>query len=155
MLSISKFVKINEEKSLKNRFLILMAVAATLILSISCMKSDRYVEVRGVLEKTIASLEAFTVRMEKAEEAKSAAAAIQALIAELRGEAPAIKALGARFPELSDPLKIPANLKPYLEKLDKASARMVAAMQKAMSWGFEPEVQAARDRLAEIESALR
>ncbi len=155
MSRISKFVKMHGEKKLKNRLFIIITVAGTLVLAIACMKKDRYADARGVLEKIIGRLEAFTLRMEKAEEAKAAAAAIQALVGELRGEAQALKALGTRFPELSNPLQIPESLKPFLERLEKADARMVAAMQKAMSWGFEPEVKAARDLLAEVEAALR
>jgi hypothetical protein len=131
------------------------SILAALALLPVCRKSDPYAEVRDLLTQSSARLEMFAARMEKVQDAAAAAEAMTALTAAMLETAPQIKALGSKYPELSNPAALPETLRPLLAGLDAANARMTAGMQKAMVWGDDPAVQAAKAGLARVEAGLR
>ena len=133
------------------------SVAAALVILLApsaCRRGDRYAETKDLLNRYIATVEEFAAAVEKADDAKTIAGAMDAWTEKARGLAPGIKTLGKTHPELADPTAIPEALKTLLAKMDGAHERHLAAMRKAMQYGDDPAVQAARAKLEVVQKLL-
>lgn len=143
---------------------LLLALCLFLCFSIACKKGgevkateqpvDKYAAIKETVTQYVTLLGACAKEVEMATEAGAIAAALNKMNDGMLTVAPKIKSLGTQFPELNDPARIPADLKPFMEKMDTIHPVMMAAMQKANSFASDPIVQQALGRFGEIQKLM-
>jgi hypothetical protein len=139
----------------------LPALALCLLLSFSsaCKKggdaaADKYAAVKDTLTKYVSLLDTCAKEVDAATEAGAIAAALNKMNDGMQTIALKIKTLGKDYPELNVPENIPADLKPFMDKMDAIHPVMMTAMQKANTFASDPIVQLALGRFAEIQRLM-
>ncbi len=117
--------------------------------------ADQYAAVKDTLSRYVSLLETCAKDVEAASEAGAIAAALNKMNDGMLTVAPKIKSLGQQFPELDNPANIPADLRPFMDKMNTVQPVMMAAMQKANQFSSDPVVQAALARFTEIQKMMQ
>lgn len=146
------------------RFAIIM-ICLVLCFGAACKKSaespatdkpaDKYASVKETAARFVSLLETCAKEVEAATEGAAIAAALNKMNDGMLIVAPKIKTLGEQFPELNDPANIPADLKPFMDKMDAIQPVMMTAIEKAKTFASEPAVQAALARFSEIQKLMQ
>jgi hypothetical protein len=106
----------------------------------------KYAEVGPVLDNFIGSNEKFVEALEKAGTADDVAAALDAVTAKLTELGPKMKAIGEKYPEFKTQDNPPAELKPFMDRLEAIMGKLMGAMGKAAPFLQDPKVVAAQER---------
>lgn len=99
---------------------------------------------KKVMEKGAKIMEDFLNSMEKADNAKGVAAALNTFADEMEIIKPQMEELQNKYPDLDD---VPEELAPVAKKYEELGMRMMSAMGKIMQYSDDPDVQAAQERL--------
>jgi len=131
---------------------LVIAISLTLfavsLLLIGC--GGKYSDAIAVNEEYITIIEDYLTDIDKVDDAKSAAKAINTFADELDKIWPKMQKLAEKYPELEDETAIPEELKEIEKKAEEVGMKMGASMMKVMSYMKDPDVQAAQKRLSEI-----
>ena len=140
---------------------LVLVLCLLLTFSAACKKggdaaqvADKYAAVKDTLTKYVSLLETCAKDVEAATEPAAIAAALNTMNDGMQSVAPKIKSLSQEYPELNDPGNIPADLKPFMEKMDAVHPVMMKAMEKANTFATDPAVQTALGRFAEIQKLM-
>jgi len=107
----------------------------------------KYAEVGPVMDKFIGSSEKLAEAIGKATSADEVAAALDAATATLTELAPKMKAIGEKFPEFKTQENPPAELKPFMDRIEALMGKMMTAMTgNAAQFLQDPKVVAAQER---------
>ena len=107
----------------------------------------KYAEVGPVMDAFIGSSEKLAEAIGKATSADEVAAALDAATATLTEIGPKMKAIGEKFPEFKTQENPPAELKPFMDRIEALMGKMMSAMTgNAAQFLQDPKVVAAQER---------
>ena len=106
----------------------------------------KYAEVGPVMDNFIGANEKFVEALDKAGSADEVAAALDAVSATMTELAPKMKAIGEKFPEFKTQENPPAELKPFMDRIEAIMGKLMGAMGKAAPFLQDPKVVAAQER---------
>ncbi|MHB8054833.1 MAG: hypothetical protein ACYDH3_06255 [Candidatus Aminicenantales bacterium] len=106
----------------------------------------KYAEVGPVMDEFIGANEKFVESLDKAATADDVAAALDAVTGTLTKIGPQMKAIGENFPEFKTQDNPPAELKPFMDRLEAIMGKLMGAMTKAAPFMQDPKVVAAQER---------
>jgi len=104
-------------------------------------------EARRLQREQIRSVEQYLAALDKADNAKAVAAAINAYADDMEVYAPRMKRLLEKHPEWKEANRRPKELQEDEERAKTAFSKMAGAMFKAMPYMGDPEVRKAQERL--------
>jgi len=127
------------------------ALAAGLLLGAAdCRPRDPDSDVRAVVAEYESLVRTFSDAVDRAKDARATAAALNALTDGMRTAALRVRDLAKTHPELANAGPIPDNIRPLLARLDETHAHLLTAMGKAMRFGHDAAVRAAKSRFEDI-----
>ncbi|MCX6565191.1 MAG: hypothetical protein NTW38_01995 [Candidatus Aminicenantes bacterium] len=115
----------------------------------------KYAEVGPVMDGFIGANEAFVATLDKATSADDVAAALDAVTAKLTELGPKMKSIGEKFPEFKTQDNPPAELKPFMDRLEAIMGKLMGAMGKAAPFLQDPKVVAAQERYNKVMSEMK
>ena len=118
------------------------------LLIIGC--GGKYSDAIALNEEYINIVEDYIADLDKADDAKAAAKAINNFSDKLEKIWPKMQELSEKYPELKDQSAVPEEMKETQKKAEEVGAKMGAAMMKVMPYMQDPEVQKAQKRLGQI-----
>lgn len=125
----------------------LMLVLCFILLVFGSAFGGEYSDVVDV-QKDLMDLSAdYNADMEKADSAKSVAAAMNAYAKGLESLAPRIKEINEKYPELRDPEQMPEKVKQTAEEQAEVMQKVSSSFMKAMPYMNESAVQEAQQRI--------
>jgi hypothetical protein len=130
--------------------LVLMISAA-----IGCGGGGKYAQAKKLINKQVEIMNDYATAMEKAENAKDVAAALNAYAAGTADLAPDMKKFQEEFPGMKDQAEPPAELKPGMDKMQQVMGRIISASMKAARYMMDPAVQEAQKKLGEAMSGMK
>ena len=136
------------------RKFMILGLAVCLIVGLTACKKGgnayaslgKYAEVGPVMDEYIGATEKFVADLEKAGSADSVAAALEAAAATMGKLAPQMKAIGEKFPEFKTQDNPPAELKPFMDRIEAVFGRVMGAMGKIGPYMQDPKVVAAQEK---------
>jgi hypothetical protein len=130
------------------RFKLLISIAlAALLTTLACGSGNDYGDAVKVNTKFVDAMEGYLNDIGKADSASAVVAAIDTYAQEIEKLAPEMKAIAAKHPEWKDMNKVPEELKPLQEKIQKIAAQIPASFMKTMKYMTDTDVQEAQQRL--------
>ena len=128
-----------------------MVLMIVTTLSIHAAKYDDAVP---VMKKMIASIESFTVNINKAADGKEIAAAMDQYAKEIKSYAADVVQLMKKYPELKDDKNHPESLKPFTKKFEELSKKLMQLYGKLGKYMDDPDVKAANERMMKAMAAM-
>ncbi len=129
----------------------MMALCLTLLtisfMIIGC--GGKYSEAEKLNKEYLALMEDYIANIDKADNAKDAATAMNRFADGMEDLMPKMRKLSEKYPELKDRSNPPEELKETQEKAEAMGQKMVGAMVKMMPYMMDPEVLNAQKRLGE------
>ncbi|MBT3294640.1 MAG: hypothetical protein HN919_22065 [Verrucomicrobia bacterium] len=113
---------------------------------------SKYADVKKENAKFAKATEAYIAELEKADDAKSIAKAINGYADEMEGFLPKMKALSEKYPELEGGKELPKELEAALEESEAVGEKMASTFMKIMPHMTDPDVRKAQERLGTIMS---
>lgn len=130
------------------RALLIVCAVSALAFVAGCSRG-KYADFKDMCDKIATSMDKFAADLEKATNGKEVAAAMVAFETDQAKFKDSQKTLEAKYPEMKDQKDPPAELKPFLAKLEAASKKMGEAMMKVMqNYATDPDVQSAMEKLS-------
>jgi len=126
-------------------FLSLLTIS---FLIIGC--GGKYSDAKKMNEEFIALVEDYIADLDKADNAKGAAKAINRFADGMEDLWPRMQKLSEKYPELKDKSNPPEELKESQKRAEAMSQKMAGAMIKLMAYIKDPEVQKAQKRLGAV-----
>ena len=126
------------------------AVSILVVLAMLCLTAcgGKYADAIELSEKQLDAMEAYTDRLEKADNKETIIAAMNGFGAEMEKLMPQAEGLREKYPELYQPgAKMPEAFSEIQKKTDAVVSRMTAASMKTMQYMMDPEVQKAMMRM--------
>ena len=120
------------------------------ILALIAGCAGKYDDAKKVNKEYMALVQGYIDDLDKTENAKDAAKAINSFADGMEKLWPKMKALAEKYPELKDPNNIPEELKEMQAEAAEVGKKMGGSMMKVMPYMQDPEVQKAQKRLQEI-----
>jgi len=109
----------------------------------------KYSDVNKMNEEYIALMENYIADLDKADNAKDAAKAMNRFADGMENLWPRMQKLSEKYPELKDNKSTPPEeLKETQERAEAVGQKMVGSMMKTMPYVMDPEVQKAQQRIA-------
>jgi hypothetical protein len=109
----------------------------------------KYSDVNKLNEEYIALMENYIADLDKADNAKDAAKAMNRFADGMENLWPRMQKLSEKYPELKDNRSNPPEeLKETQERAEQVGRKMVGSMMKTMPYVMDPEVQKAQQRIA-------
>ena len=121
-------------------------------LIIAC--GGKYSDAKKMNEEFIALVEDYIADLDKADNAKGAAKAINRFADGMEDLWPRMQKLSEKYPELKDKSNPPEELKESQKRAEEMSQKMAGGMMKLMAYMKDPEVQKAQKRLGAIMSKI-
>lgn len=128
-------------------FLIISSLLTIFFLTIGC--GDKYSDANKMNEKFINLMESYIEDLNKADNAKEVAKAMNRYAKGMEDLWPKMQKLSEKYPELKDENNPPEELKESQKRAEEVSKKIFAAMMKTMPYMMDPEVQKAQQRLGE------
>jgi len=125
-----------------------LSVLTLIFLTIGC--GDKYSDVKKVNEEYIVLVESYIVSLDKADNAKDVAKAINKFADGMQNLMPEMQKLSEKYPELDDQSNPSEELKEIQEKTQEVGQKMAGAMMKLMPYMTDPEVLNAQGHLVEV-----
>ena len=114
----------------------------------------KYAQAKKVISKQIQVFDEFATGMEKADNAKDVAKAMNNYADSMEKLIPMQQELFEKFPELKDQKEPPAELKEEADKIMEISGKIQSAFMKIDQYGDDPDVQKAQKRMEEIDKKM-
>jgi hypothetical protein len=128
--------------------LVLFATLGLFLLGIAaCGGGGKYADAREAMEEMIVVFDDFGAAMEKADDGKTVAAAIEEFADKMEAMKGKMEELEKKYPELKDQKNVPEELKDLMPKVEEATKKMIGAMGKIMQYASDPEVAKLMERL--------
>lgn len=136
---------------------VLFLCVAVLALGLTaCKGGGKYGDVKVVLEKYMAGIDAFATAMDGVKDADGVVKALNGLTEVTKSVAPQLKAFETKYPELKTQTENPpAELKPLMDKMMAVSGKMMGAMGKIQQYMQDPKVLEANTKLTEATALMR
>ncbi len=131
---------------------VLVAVVVLLVGLVVSGCGSKYADVKKTNTKFAKATEAYVADLEKADDAKSVAKAINGYADEMEVFWPKMKALSEKYPELQDPNNVPKQIQASQKESEASGKKMAATFMKLMPYMTDPEVRKAQERLGKIMS---
>jgi hypothetical protein len=129
----------------QSKFTVFFALVAFLVGFVACGGGGgQFSSEKKVMEKGAEIMEDFLTSMEKADDAKGVAAALNTFADEMEKIKPQMEELQTKYPDLD---QVPEELAPIAKKYEELGMRMMSVMGKIMQYADDPDVQAAQERL--------
>lgn len=122
-----------------------LAAAALSATAIGC--GGGVAEARRLQQQQGRAVERYLAALDKADNAREVAAAINGFAADMERIAPRMKRLMDKHPEWKDPARRPRELKVEDERARDAAAKMAGTLFRIMPYMGDPEVRKAQERL--------
>ena len=132
----------------------LVTIVVFLSMMFAC-GGGKYAEAKKVMEKFISITNDFVSDMEKADDADSTAAAINAYADEMADLSADMKKVQEKYPEIKDQENPPEELKELSAQMEEVMPKMMAAMMKLAKYAQEPAVMEAQKKLQQAMGELR
>jgi len=132
----------------------LLTIVVFLSMMFAC-GGGKYADAKKVMGKFISITTDFASDMEKADDADSTAAAINAYADGMSALSPEMIKVQEKYPEIKDQANPPEELKELAGQMEEIMPKMMAAMMKAAKYSQEPAVMEAQKKLQEAIGALR
>ena len=132
----------------KRLVLPLLCALAVSILMVGC--KGKYADAKKVNQEYMDLVQGYIDGLDKAENAKDAAKAIDRFADGMETLWPKMRALSEKYPELRDRNQVPEELKETREEAQEMGKKMGSSMMKLVPYMNDPEVQKAQKRLQEI-----
>ena len=107
----------------------------------------KYADAEELNEDAIKVMDAYVTELDKSENAKDVAAAINRFADEMEKLMPRMKKLVEKYPELKDTNNPPEELKHLQKKAEALGQKIAGSMMKIMPYMTDPEVQKAQERM--------
>lgn len=107
-------------------------------------------EARRLQQQQGQAVERYMAALDKADNAREVAAAINSFAADMERITPRLKRLMDKHPEWKDPARRPAKLKLEDERARDAAAKMAGTLFRIMPYMGDPEVRKAQERLMRV-----
>ncbi|MGD9344399.1 MAG: hypothetical protein PVH84_00960 [Candidatus Aminicenantes bacterium] len=117
-------------------------------------EETKYADAKKVLENLAGLLETFVENMDKADNPKSIAKALDGFALAMKDLLPEINEIRQKYPELDKEDTHPEELKPLLQRIDKDFQAMMKSYGKVMEHIEDPAVRAADDKFKEVMDGL-
>ena len=134
---------------MKRRVLILVAcLAGMLFLCVGC--GNKYSEVEKLNKEFIELTEEYVADLDKADDAKDVAKAINRYADGMEDLWPKMRAISEKYPELKDRNNPPEELKESQKKAEEVGIKMAGTMRKVMPYMRDPAVRKAQQRIQAV-----
>ena len=131
----------------KMTLILFLSLFTMSFLIIGC--GGKYSDVNKMNEEYIALMENYIADLDKADNAKDAAKAMNRFADGMENLWPRMQKLSEKYPELKDNKSTPPEeLKEAQERAEAVGQKMVGSMMKTMPYVMDPEVQKAQQRIA-------
>ncbi|MDD2317986.1 MAG: hypothetical protein RBR01_09500 [Desulfobacterales bacterium] len=131
----------------KMTLILFLSLFTMSFLIIGC--GGKYSDVNKMNEEYIALMENYIADLDKADNAKDAAKAMNRFADGMENLWPRMQKLSEKYPELKDNKSTPPEeLKETQERAEAVGQKMVGSMMKTMPYVMDPEVQKAQQRIA-------
>jgi len=114
----------------------------------------KYDEVISLNGEFVEVMEDYVENLDKADSAKTVAAAMNDFSDKMDDLAPRLKEMAQKYPELKDPKNLPDELRASQKKSEELGKRMAGSMMKMMQYMMSPEVQAAQQRMSQVMGSM-
>ena len=132
---------------------VLMSVVGLLLVAVMVVGcGGKYADVKKVNAEFAKATEAYVADLEKADDAKAIAKAINGYADEMEVFWPKMKALSEKYPELDGEKDLPKALEASQKESEAAGKKMAGTFMKIMPHMTDPEVRKAQERLGTIMS---
>lgn len=129
--------------------LVLFAALGLFLLGFAAC-GGQYADAKETMQESIDLMNNFSDAMEKADDGKAVAAALEDYIDGMKSMTAKMEELSKKYPELNDKDKTPEELKDLMAKGEEASQRMSGAMMKIIQYASDPEVAKLMPKLQEM-----
>ena len=129
-------------------FLMILIFLTILCLAPGC--GNKYSDVNKMNEKFVDLMESYVEDLNKSDNAKEVAKAINRYADSLEDLWPKMQQLSEKYPELKDNNSLPEELKASQKSAEEVGKKMAGAMMKIMPYMRDPEVQKAQQRLGAV-----
>lgn len=136
---------------LQKLVLVLMLICLMPFLSNCGGKYDEVVSLNG---EFVEVMEDYVENLDKADSAKTVAAAMNDFSDKMEDLAPRLKEMSQKYPELKDTKNLPDELRASQKKSEELGKRMAGSMMKMMQFMMSPEVQAAQQRMSQVMGSM-
>jgi len=130
----------------RTKLMIGLVVVMFLFGTIAC-GGGKYGDAKQAISKSNKALEGFLAKMDKADNAKTVAAAVTGFASEMEKIVPEMKKLEEKYPELRGSQGVPAELGEEGKKMMELWGKFASVMMKIQQYADDPEVQKAQEKL--------
>jgi hypothetical protein len=138
---------------MKTKWMIVFCVVVFIFGTIAC-GGGKYADAKKVVAKSNKTLEGFLGKMDKADDAKAVAAALNGFTSEMEKIVPEMKKLEEKYPEFKGGQGPPAELGEEGKKMMELWGKFASVMMKIQQYADDPEVQKAQQKLETIMKGL-
>ena len=136
-----------KEKEMKSYRSIRMLCLLSLLFLLNGCGGEKYADVKEANEDVVKAMESYMAELDKSENAKDVAKAMDHFADKMEALVPKMKKLAEKYPELEDASDLPEELKDSQEKLEALGQKFAGSMMKLMPYLNDPEVQKAQERM--------
>ncbi len=122
-------------------------------LTVLACSSDGTSEAKSLMQQQVTVIETYVDGLEKARSAEDMVKTVDRYTADMKKLIPRLKAFHEKYPDY-DKDGIPKALEAELQRVEKASDRLPAAMMNSMQYMTDPRVQEAMQRMTEELGAM-
>lgn len=130
------------------KLVLLLTVVVFLAGVVACGGGGKYDDAKAVMNDMIDAFNGFGDAMDKANDGKAVAAAIEDFADKMAALKPKIDEMQKKYPDFKS--QPPEELKELVEKVGEASQKMSAAMMKIGQYATDPDVQKVMPKLQNI-----
>ncbi len=135
------------------KWMIVFCVVVFILGTIAC-GGGKYADAKKVIAKSNKALEGFLGKIDKADNAKTVAAALTGFANEMEKIAPEMKKLEEKYPEFKGSQGPPAELGEEGKKMMELWGKFGTVMMKIQQYADDPEVKKAQEKLQNLMSGL-
>lgn len=135
---------------MKKQILTWFATVVMGIMLVSC-GSSKYADIRAVMDKIGAATDTLVYSMDRANDAKAVANAVNMYTDAMKSEYASFINLMKKYPELKDAKDAPTELRESVEKINSMGEKLMTAMTKFQLYAEDPAVKEASKKMAELQ----
>jgi hypothetical protein len=129
-------------------------LAIFVLMLFACGGGGKYADAKKAMENFISATEDFVADLEKADDGKSVAVAINSYAEVMKDVGAEMKALAEKYPEIKDQKNPPEELKAVVKKMEEVMPKMMGAMMKLAKYAEDPDVMAAQKKMQEAMASM-
>jgi hypothetical protein len=140
---------------MKKRGIALLTALTFVIGFVACGGGGgKYGDAKQAMGDMLNSMEKLAADLDKAEDAKAVASALNTFTGAMEKLKPKIQELEKKYPELNDEANLPPELAEYQTKLAEIGPKFGSAMMKIMQFADDPDVKEANEKFEKIMSDI-